>query len=36
VVVDTVPAKPGDDPVLDAALKELGAAGTGFVVRIAA
>ena len=25
IVVDTAPAKPGDDPVLDAALKELGA-----------
>jgi carboxyl-terminal processing protease len=36
VVVDTPPAKPGDDPVLDAALKELGAASTGYEVRIAA
>ena len=27
VVVDEQPAKPGDDPVLDAALKELGAGG---------
>ena len=36
VVVDTPPAKPGDDPVLDAALKKLGAASTGYEVRIAA
>ncbi len=29
VVVDAQPAKPGDDPVLDAALEKLGAATTG-------
>ncbi len=36
VVVDTAPAKPGDDPVLDAALKELGAATTGYLLDAAA
>jgi len=36
VVVDTAPAKPGDDPVLDAALKELGVPTTSFGLRIAA
>ena len=36
VVVDTAPAKPGDDPVLDAALKELGVPATGFVLDAAA
>ena len=36
VVVETAPAQPGDDPVLDAALKELGASSTGFVLRAAA
>ena len=36
VVVDAVPAKPGEDPVLDAALKELGVPATGYVLRIAA
>lgn len=36
VVVDAAPAKPGDDPVLDAALRELGAVATGFEVRAAA
>ncbi len=36
VVVDTAPAKPGDDPVLDAALKELGVPATGFALDAAA
>ena len=36
VVVDTAPAKPGDDPVLDAALKELGVPATSFGLRLAA
>ncbi len=36
VVVDTAPAKPGDDPVLDAALKELGATPTGYAFPAAA
>ena len=36
VVVDAAPAKPGDDPILDAALKELGAPPMGFVLRAAA
>ena len=36
VVVDTAPTKPGEDPVLDAALRELGAAGTGAVLPAAA
>ena len=36
VVVDAAPSKPGDDPVLDAALEELGATATGFEIRLAA
>lgn len=36
LVVDAAPAKPGDDPVLDAALRELGATATGSGVRAAA
>jgi carboxyl-terminal processing protease len=36
VVVDAAPSKPGDDPVLDAALEELGATATGFEIRAAA
>ncbi len=36
VVVDAAPEKPGDDPVLDAALEELGATVTGFGIRLAA
>jgi carboxyl-terminal processing protease len=36
VVVDTAPAKPGDDPVLDAGLRELGAPAIGFVLDTAA
>jgi carboxyl-terminal processing protease len=35
VVVDTAPTKPGDDPILDAALRELGAAPTGYEIRSA-
>ena len=36
VVVTATPATPGDDPVLDAALKALGATATGFELRAAA
>ena len=36
LVVDAAPSKPGDDPVLDAALEELGATATGFEIRAAA
>jgi carboxyl-terminal processing protease len=36
VVVDTAPSKPGEDPVLDAALKELGVPATGYELRPAA
>ena len=36
VVVDAIPGRPGDDPVLDAALEALGAVATRFQVRAAA
>jgi carboxyl-terminal processing protease len=36
LVVDAAPAKPGDDPVLDAALEELGATATSLRTRAAA
>ncbi|MDP2350248.1 MAG: S41 family peptidase, partial [Chloroflexota bacterium] len=36
VVVDAAPERPGDDPVLDAALEALDAVATGFAVRAAA